>query len=80
MRKWRLAGQDEFDSITSPKKQLKHDFMIFCMMWLKLQFRWDTLNHGMESREGNTGLQMMIFMICTKLTGRIRSCFGYTPE
>jgi len=27
VRKWRLAGQDEFDSITSLKKQLKHDIL-----------------------------------------------------
>ena len=56
VRKWRLAGQDEFDSITSLKKQLSMILMIFCMMWLKMQFKWDTLNQGMEYIEPGHGI------------------------
>ena len=82
MRKWRLAGQDEFDSITSLKKQLKHDFddILHDVAEDAIQMGYIEPGHGIKGRQGNTGLQMMIFMICTKLTGRTRSCFGYTPE
>jgi len=69
VRKWRLAGQDEFDSITSLKKQLKHDILH--------DVAEDAIQMGyIESGHGIKGRQHWIADDMYQLTGRIRSCFG----
>jgi len=53
VRKWRLAGQDEFDSITSLKKQLKHDFddILHDVAEDAIQMGYIEPGHGIKGRQ-----------------------------